>query len=254
MNIESSFVVKLRDSSPLFYEAAEYLQKIKNVCEEFDLSRIEFYKELQRNIDERTVPVIEVEARAAGTLGGSEISIFGTHDEDLKELGTVRRKVYLSATETDSAEEEFVYPAKITQVGELNSSNPLAGKVAFSPRRYAYRAGRKFAALLPAGDISPDVLKNSKYYVTLELNVQDENVSFDYPRTRTAAWEVTDEGQSPLIRRLDGSAMSSLFRSKEPRVKHPVRIEQESQALTLYERRNAPERRLLTKRVVVPKK
>lgn len=254
LNIESSLVVELRDSSRLFCDAAEYLQKIKGICKEFDLSKIEFYKELQKSTEERTVPVIGVEAVAAKDLAGLEISIFGTDDRDLKELGTVRRKVYLSATETENSEREYVYPAKITQVGELNSSNPSAGRISFSPRRHAFRAGRRFPALLPKGVVTPTVLASAKYYVTLELSEPDAGVSFEYPRSRTAAWETMDDEQSPLIRRLGTIELAHLFRGKEPRVKQPVVIEPESRALTLYERRNATELAFVSKRVIVRKK
>ena len=41
LNVEASLVVELRDSSRLFCDAAEYLQKIKGICEVFDLSKIE---------------------------------------------------------------------------------------------------------------------------------------------------------------------------------------------------------------------
>jgi hypothetical protein len=254
LNVESSLVVELRDSSRLFCDAAEYLQKIKGICEVFDLSKIDFYKELQKSTEESTVPVIEVEAVEAKELAGSEISIFGTDDKDLKELGTVRRKVYLSATETDGSEREYVYPARISQVGELNSSNPSAGQISFSPRRHAFRVGRRFPALLPKAVVTSAVLASAKYYVTLELSEPDAGVRFEYPRSRTASWETRDEEQSPLIRRLGTAELARLFRDREPRVKQPVVIEPESRALTLYDRRNATELRFVSKRVIVRKK
>jgi hypothetical protein len=251
LNVEYSVVLTLKDTSRLFCEAAEYLQQIKTICEPFDLGRVEYYKELQKNIDERTVPVIEVEARGADRLGQLEVTIFGTDARDLKELGTVRRKAFLSATENDGNEAEFLYPASITQVGELNSSNPTAGKLSFSPRRYAYRVGRRFPELLTPQEIGSSVLSGAQYYVTLELQERDVSLAFDYPRARMGTWELADEDSSPLIRRLEGEEISTLFRGRPPRVKIPTVIEtQTSQSLTLYERRSQPERSFLTKRVV----
>jgi hypothetical protein len=251
LNIESSLAIRMSDSSRLFFEAAEYLDKIKKLCTEFDLSKVDFYKELQTNIDERTVPVIEVEAAAADNLSGLEISIFGTDDRDLKELGTVRRKVFLSATETDASEAEHVYPAKISQAGELNSGNPAAGRITFSSRRYAFRVGRRLPELLLKRAVPSSVMDTAKYYVTIELEEPDKSVKFDYPRARIASWEVIDEDQSSLIRRLGLDDLAVLFRGGEPRVKVPVQIQPEtSQALTLYEKRNLAERSFLTKRVV----
>lgn len=251
LNLESSLVVRMKDSSSLFFEAAEYLQKIKTICEVFDLAKIEFYKELQKAIKEGTAPVIMLEATGADCLSGLEITIFGTDDRDLKELGTVRRKVYLSATETTGSDAEFVYPARISQAGELNSSNPAAGRIDFSPRRYAFRVGRRFPELLPKGAVTQSVMDNARYYVTLELGEQDTTVKFDYPRARRASWESTHEQESPLLRRLAPEELSLIFRGSEPRVKVPVEIQEEpSRALTLYERRNLDELPFLTRRVV----
>jgi hypothetical protein len=193
----------MSDTSHLFFRAAEYLQKVKSLCQPFNPARIEFYKELQKDIDERTVPLIEVEAAEADGLAGLEISIFGTDPDDLKELGTVRKKVYLSATETQGQEAEYVFPAKITQVGQLNSSNPTAGRIDFSPRRFAFRIGRRFPELLRRQVIDRSVIERARYYVTLELQRPDPNIEFEYPRGRVAAWEVADEEQSPLIHRLE---------------------------------------------------
>jgi hypothetical protein len=254
LNVESSLVVELTDSSRLFCEAAEYLQKIKGICEVFDLSRVDFYKELQKNTDERTVPVIEVEAIAASALSGLAISIFGTDDKDLEELRTVGKKVFLSATEPDRNETKYIYPAKITQVGKLNSGNPSEEEISFPPRRHAFRAGRTFAELLPKGVITPAVLRSAMYFVTLQLSQPDTSVTLEYPRAKTASWEMRDEEQSPLIRRLGIRELALLFRGKEPRVKQPVEIEPESRALTLYERRNAKELKFFSKRVIVRKK
>ena len=39
LNIESSIVIQARNSSILFADAAQYLQKIKQICDEFELSR-----------------------------------------------------------------------------------------------------------------------------------------------------------------------------------------------------------------------
>ena len=87
--------------------------------------------------------------------------------------------------------------------------------------------------------------------MTLELGVQDTTVSFDYPRAKTASWETTDEQLSPLLRRLAAEERSLIFRGREPRVKVPVQIQEESsRALTLYERRNVTELPFLTRRVV----
>lgn len=251
LNVECSLVLTLQDTSPLFFAAAEYLQQIKSICEPFNLAKVDYYKELQKSTEERTVPVIEVEAKGADEIAGMEITIFGTDTRDLKELGTVRRKVFVSATENDGSDLEFVYPAAITQVGELNSSNPAAGQIAFSPRRHAFRRGRKLPELLVKQDVASSVLSGAQYYVTLELQERDASLAFDYPKARTASWETVDEDVSPLMRRLGVKEMAALFRGRDPKVKVPTVVEpQSSQALSLFARRNLPERNFLSKRVL----
>jgi hypothetical protein len=251
LNIEASAVISLTVTSPMFYQAAAYLRKISSICEKFDISQIAFYKELQKRTDERTVPVIEVEASEARALARMEITIFGTDLKDLSELGTIRRRVYLSATENDAHESEFVYPAQVTQVGELNSTNPSAGELAFSPRRHAFRLGRSLPELLPYRGVAPTSVKNARYYVTLELQDIEDSIKFEYPNARTATWEVADPNASPLIRRLGTNERIALFRNREPKVKLPTLVEpQTTHALTLYERRSLTERSFLSKRVM----
>jgi len=72
-----SVVVRLQDSSRLFYEAAGYLEKIKQISEKFDISKIDFYKQLQRNMSQRTTPVIELEAKEVASLDNMTIGLFG---------------------------------------------------------------------------------------------------------------------------------------------------------------------------------
>jgi len=256
LNVEYSVVLRLEDTCPLFCEAAEYLQEIKSICEPFDLGRVDYYKELQKFIDDRTVPVIEVEAREADRLGGLEVSIFGTDAEDLKELGTVSRTVYLSATENDGTEAEFVYPATIMQVGALNSSNPRAGTVSFSARRYAHRLGRRLPELLPTQEVPSSTVAHAEFYVTLELQHRDASVWFDYPRGRRGTWKWSEEDASPLIRRLGGEEITALFRGRRPSLKIPTDVslsgvDQDSpRYLPLSERRNLLERGFVTRRVL----
>ncbi len=251
LNIETSVIFKLDMTSRLFFDAAEYLQKIKSVCSGFDMSRIDYYKDLQRYTEERTVPVIEVEAEDAARLWWQEITIFGTDEADLRELGRVRRKVYLSATESKGEELEFVYPAAITQVGELYSINPSAGTISFSERRYAFRLGRRFPELLTKRDVLPSVVSTAKYYVTLQLEGHNAALDFEFPKGREGVWRETDDEASPLLSRLGVEEMSLLFRGREAKVRAAVRQDREaSTALTLYDRRQLSERSFLTNRVL----
>ena len=250
LNVEASIVIKMKSTSPLFYEAAGYLQKIKGICEEFDLSKIELYKKLQKNINQRAVPVIEVRAVQADQLAGMEITIFGDDLSDLDELGRFGREVFLSAAETLSSVSEHVYPAEIRQSGALNSGNPSAGDLFFTPRRHAFRIGRRLPELLPYGEIHPASQMNARYFVTLQLQQRIPNIEFATPSVRTVSWETTDMDSSPLIRRLSESDRALLFRGRSPRLRRPGVVEPQAVGLTLYEQRASTERSFFSKRVI----
>jgi hypothetical protein len=251
LNVEASVVIRMKTTSPLFYEAAGYLQRVKGICEEFDLSKIELYKKLQRNINQRAVPVIEVRADQADQLAGMEITIFGDDLSDLDELGRFGREVFLSAAETLSSVSEHVYPAEIRQSGALNSGNPSAGSLFFTPRRHAFRIGRRLPELLPYGDIDSSSQMNARYFVTLQLQQEIPHIEFASPVSRTVSWEAADMDASPLIRRLGNDERALLFRGREPRLRRPSVLEPQSAlGLTLYEQRTSPERSFLTKRVI----
>src|SRR5438552_4731124 len=254
LNVEASHVLRLHDSASLFCEAADYLGKIKNISECFDLSKVEFYKQLQRNMSEKTTPFIELEGNDAASLSNVTISLFGTDEEDLRELGTVRENVDVSVFDTHSGE-EFLYPATILHSGMLAASHPSAGGITFSPRRYAYRVGRRFPVLLPNGEIEAEVLQKALYFVTLSLESLDVSVVADYVPAKTAAWDEVSDELSPLLRRLEPDARNILFHGRGRRLRYPSRMDvYESQAFTLAERRILPDRALVTRRILRPKK
>jgi hypothetical protein len=251
LNVEASVVLKMMANSPLFYEAAGYLQKIKGICEGFDLSKIEVYKRLQKNMNQRAVPVIELMATQADQLARMEITIFGDDLRDLDEFGKFRKEVYLSAIESFSSASEHVYLAEVRQVGELNSLNRSAGSVSFSPRRHAFRIGRRLPELQPFGAIDSSSQMNARYFVTLQLQQKTPDIEFASPTSRAVSWETVDMDASPLIRRLGGDERALLFRTRVPRLKRPAVIEPRSSfGLTLYEQRSSSERTFLTKRVI----
>ena len=253
LNIESSIVIRARNSSILFADAAQYLQKIKQICNEFDLSKIDFYKQAQQNTkSQRTVPVIYLEAKNAGALDNLTFGLFGTDVDDLKELGTVGRDVHASVLDSDSAQ-EYLYPASILQTGRLSASHPLS----FPPSRYAFRPGRKLPVLLPDGEVGRDVLASALYFVTLSLRRVDTSVTAEPVPPKTSAWVDVDPAQSPLLQRLDPDARNLLFGGTSPQSKRP-RFEtgaspfdaEDSRALTLAERRSLPQTKLVTRRIL----
>ena len=91
LNVEASFVIRLRDSSPLFCDAADYLAKVKTFSEEFDLAKVDYYKKAQLRSESRS-QVIDLEVADAAALQGITIELFGTDVDDLQPRRTPRSR------------------------------------------------------------------------------------------------------------------------------------------------------------------
>lgn len=252
LNVEASLVVRLRDSTTLFAAAAEYLQKMKGISEPFDLSKVDFYKEAQRKMMQGLAPVIELEGDDGGTLDNATVAVFGTDTTELRRLGTVRRDVNVVLFDSHS-DEQYLYPATIIHAGLLEKSDSAAGGISFSPRRHAFRRGRRFALLQREGPVEPNVLASAEYFVTLRLGTLNTALVAEYPPPRAVAWEEMNDEVSPLLRRLDADARKLLFRGKQPRVRRPVIVAEEARPRTVEERRSLPEHPLVSMRVLLPK-
>ena len=205
LNIESSIVVQARNSSILISDAAQYLQKIRHVCIEFDLSKIDFYKQIQQKIrSQQTVSVIYLEAKDAVALENLTIGFFGTDAGEVKELG-VGSQVYLSIFDSDS-EREYLYPASILHSGLLSAADSSAGGIAFSPRRCAFRPRLKLPFLLPEGPVGADILEEATYFATIKLERINHSVVAEPIPPKTPVWVDISPEQSPLLQRLEPSA------------------------------------------------
>ena len=255
LNVESSLVVRMRHQSRLLTDAAEYLQKIKDISERFDLSKVDSYKKIQRALAQRTKAFIELEAQDASALDSVTIRLFGTDADDRKQLSTVGDRVWVSAFDFES-EEECLYPATILHSGMMPAANPAAGGLTFSEDRYAFRRGHRFPVLMPKGSVDAAVYAQAHYFVTLELNARDESVVAEYPRRTVDAWIEVPESMSPLVGRLDAEARQVLFGGRNVQPMRPrVLMKDEPQAdtstaLTLSERQTQLERPLVTRRIL----
>ena len=109
-----------------------------------------------------------MEAKEAGALDDAPIAVFGTDTGELKKLGTVRRDVNVVLFDPHS-DEQYLYLATILHSGLLAASHSSAGGIFFSPRRHAFRMGRRFALLEPEGPVDEKVLAKAQYFVTLHL-------------------------------------------------------------------------------------
>jgi len=220
LNVEASLVVRLKDTSPLFVAASDYLAHMKAIAEPFDLAKVDFYKALQRKMTSGLTPVIELEAEDGASASNTTVTVFGTDRKDLTRLGTVRREVRVALLDPQT-DAQSVYPATILHSGLLPASDAAAGGISFSPRRYAYRKGRQFPALRRSGPVDPEVLTAAEYFVTVHLGALQPQLVVEYPAPRAAVMEDVADDVSPLLRRLDADTRSQLFGRREVRVRRP---------------------------------
>jgi hypothetical protein len=250
-NVEASLIVRMPDSSALFSSAVLYLEKIKRICQPFDLTRIEFYKNLQRQQIEDAKKALEIEAADADSLQGSVITVFGTDPDELGEIAALRR-VYVSVFE-ESGNGEHIYLAKVIQVGIMPNYASAATGLSFAARRYAFRRGRTFPKLLSISEVGQDVLRDANYFVVLDVQEYEPTLQAFDPPSRTDAWEERQAMTSPLLARLTQEQMTTLFRNKPAIVRVPAEPgETAPRAADVEERRARREHRLIVRKVLRP--
>jgi hypothetical protein len=252
LNVEASIVVKLKDSAKLFTEVAQYLQQIHDICEPFDLAKVDLYKRLQGNEgppDDKTAPFIELEAADPKVLEGAALTVFGSDPTELRDLGNLR-DVFVAVFDENSGAES-IYEATVLQSGVMAAYSTAAAGISFSKRRHAFRVGKRFPALVPAADISRDIMTNAKYFVTVHLgSMQPHLQALDMPR-KTRPWDRVVATLSPLIERLPAESLRLLFRSKNPVVKRPaIHVDAVPREVFLFERRALNEHKLVIRRVL----
>jgi hypothetical protein len=215
--------LKVPESSPLVSSAVDYLDSIRALCEPFDSSKVDFYKDLQREAEEPTPPVIQLEGPEPHKLSNSTLNFFGTETEERNTLSRIGMKVYLAVYDELGGETQFLYPGRIIQAGVMKRLNPRAGEIDFSDRRHAFRSGRNFPRLLPEQDISPEVLNNATYFATIEVDTLEHGSVALEPPERMKLWEAVPGNQSPLLARMSEADSRQVFRNSRPKIKVPNR-------------------------------
>ena len=250
LNVECALVLRLKDCGPLFSDAVDYLEKVRNLCSQLDPSRLEFYKQLQRDLAEKTVPFVELEGPEAQSLQDITISVFGTDVRDLEDLGTIGRDVYVSIFHEISTA-QYHYEAEILGAGQMTASNPAAGETLFGPRRFAFRYGRKFPRLVPHQQVGTDIISNAHYFVTIHLKKLDPLVEAFDPPLRTDPWQEVQPDDSLLLRRMDPNDIKTLFRGKPVIVRKPSESrEAHAELPVLVERRALPEHSFIVRKIL----
>jgi hypothetical protein len=93
------------------------LESIKNVCEPFDLARVDFYKQLQKRMADETVAFVELESQDAPLLRKNS---FRPQKKLEPELCRAPRLVSNSPAIPDSEEATFPGTRDIAKAERLN--------------------------------------------------------------------------------------------------------------------------------------
>ncbi|MDZ7753216.1 MAG: hypothetical protein U5S82_16560 [Gammaproteobacteria bacterium] len=166
INIETSLLVTLERSAPLYSDAAHYLESIRSSCDLVELHLVDYYKWLQ-GLD-GAANVIELEDDSGATLEKTRITILGDQLRDYTSLKQVDASLFVAITDSVTAKERF-YQSTISETGKLESSARSRGATTFGERRWAFRSGMSLPLLQPTSAIPAKFYGRSKYFVTIAL-------------------------------------------------------------------------------------
>jgi hypothetical protein len=180
-----------------------FLENIRHkYCRAFDLNKIDYYKRLQQILEKgaKTEYIVELEGNEVDNLGGEVICVFGTENDDLDALAFVGRKVYVSIYDLKT-EDKYLYNAEISHSGVLSGSNPAAGGINISNRRFAFTEGRQFPFLEMAREPDSKILDKSFYFaniqiikiITIDYSIYESISPSKKKLWKKAGWDPTDE-------------------------------------------------------------
>ena len=126
--------------------------------------------------------------------------VFGTENDDLDALVFVGRKVYVSIYDSKT-EDKYLYNAEILHSGVLSGSNPAAGRINISKRRFAFTEGRQFPFLGMAREPDSKILDKSFYFaniqiikiITTDYSIYESISPLKKKLWKKAGWDPTDE-------------------------------------------------------------
>lgn len=246
VNVEASLVAATRSGDSLHSQMVAFLDEVRARCAPFDLESVDYYKWLQGEDD--TVNVIELEDRTGGLAVGDKITLFGTLMKDHQDLSRVGREVVVSITSASG--DEVFYRSKVANSGEMRSQ---AGQgVNFDARRYAFRRGQQLPVLEPLAPIPPVVMRQAKYFATLDLVVRLPQDTKAFAPPEKQRW-VEDPELAPVVE-LPRREWSGRRGDKRPRIQRAITVQEFREALPsrrLVDRRAQERRALVTKLILV---
>ena len=242
-NVESSAVIRVTETSALFCDALAYLDRTKQVCHAFDLSRVDDYKRLQNPDSEPGKKTIESEAAEAATLLGSAITVFGTEQDELREAAPLR-EICLSAFD-ESGNGEYIYRAQITASGLM----PISGLL-FAANRFAFRHGRRFPKLLPPSELTDDILGRAAYFIILQVQEEQFDLEALDPPIRPDPWQYAPASSSPLLSRMTEEQLRTVFPGRTPTLRIPADSEDTLATPAVLSRRELAHHRLIVRKLL----
>ena len=266
-NTEASLIVHMSNSAHLYSMSQHFLENIRHkYCRAFDLSKISYYKRLQQILEKgaKTEFVVELEGNEVDNLGGEVICVFGTENDDLDALALVGRKVYVSIYDSIT-EDKYLYSAEILHSGVLSGSNPAAGGIRISKRRFAFTEGRQFPFLEMAREPDSNILDKSFYFANIQIyNIisNDYSIYESVSPAKSKIW--TKAGWDPTDELINKQVLMSIFKGKkgyESFIEVPIDDEQaqyrdsitpsfQYSEKSLIEKKTARDYRLICKKVV----
>ena len=252
LNIESTVRLQCMADSPILKGARSYLEGIRSQCEAFDLGKIEFYKQLQRQYIDGSDFTLELEGDEPDQLSKTTVTVFGTDAEEFPAIrGFLGRNIYVQVYDT-SSDAYFIYEARLTQAGEMTAYNPAAGEISFPDRRYAHRVGSKAPLLLPQQAVPTHILAKAYYFVTIAIDALDKSAeAFEMPERRSP-WIRIPAKETEVIQRLRQQDLDAVFDGRKPTVKAPVANYEAATPYrrSLAERQERHDRRIFSRKLI----
>lgn len=162
INIEASLRVQLTAESVLYSQAETTLTSVRNLCEPFDITAIDYYKWLQEAGDEGTW-VISLSGARSLLDAHRMVTVFVSRQEDYRNLKSVDRTIVISLIDPTS-HREALFEATVVDTGHL-----AAGGLAANARLYASQSGAR-RPVLQGPAIPPPTIRNAaRSWATVEV-------------------------------------------------------------------------------------
>jgi len=201
MNIEASLVLDIDQGCDLYNAVASFLEEVRDEhCERFDPKLVEWYRWLQKDRSERTTRVVRFRSPTPTVYSDETVTLFGDRLKDLKPLPAVTDTLLVEVLEA-AGSARTVYVAEVLDKGKLEGADPSAGGLTFDNRHHGFRSGRVVPDLLPKAAPASGRVATAKFYVTLHLLYEADDVVRTRPPMTLRRWDSDPERLA--LRRLD---------------------------------------------------